>query len=242
FTEALEGELQGRQVGTAAVDDDRVHYNIPLTMKSRSLQSRPLQHPLGGGQLVAFATQGLAQCTADAFEASLDHVMRVLARDAHVDRGSKGFGEGMEEMGHQLGWQPTDLLAAKTAFKHRKCAPGQIDRDLCLRLIHGQQKAVTRDSHFRTQSLAQSLAEGKRTILDGVVLVDLQIAPAGQLERKAAVFAQLLEHVIEEPDTGGDLDWRGLVETDADRNVGLPRASLDSGVPRCQYPEDLRPG
>ena len=41
-------------------------------------------------------------------------------------------------------------------------------------------------------------------VLDGVVLVDFQVAGAPELERKPAVTRHLLEHVIEERDSGCD--------------------------------------
>ncbi len=61
-------------------------------------------------------------------------------------------------------------------------------------------------------ALPQRLAERKGAVLDGVVLVDVQIAAAAQRELKAAVLGELLEHVIEEADAGGDAARRVAVE------------------------------
>ena len=58
----------------------------------------------------------------------------------------------------------------------------------------------------------QRLAQRERAVLDGVVLVDVQIAGARQLQREAAVLRDLFEHVIEEADAGATVNRRFVVE------------------------------
>ena len=72
--EPFQREPQRRDVGAAVVDDGDVAHG------------RVSQHALAARQLGAFDAQRLAQRAADALEAGLDHVMRVLA--AHLRRGS----------------------------------------------------------------------------------------------------------------------------------------------------------
>ena len=55
---------------------------------------------------------------------------------------------------------------------------------------------------LRTQRPPQGLAERERAVLHRVMLVDVQVAAARELEREAAVLGELLEHVVEEPDAG----------------------------------------
>ncbi len=66
-TQALQGELERRDVGAAAGDDDDA---------GRS------QNALGARQLGALAPNRLTQAAADALEAGLDHVMSILAAHA----------------------------------------------------------------------------------------------------------------------------------------------------------------
>jgi hypothetical protein len=58
------------------------------------------------------------------------------------------------------------------------------------------------DARTVTPGLRQRLPEGDPGVLDGVVLVDLQVAVGVDGEVQATVAAELVEHVIEERDTG----------------------------------------
>ena len=122
--------------------------------------------------------------------------------DGDVDRGLETLGQRPEEVRHELGGQPADGLARELAFEHAVGAAREIDGDAHLRLVHGQHEAVARDAELVAERLAQRFAERQRAVLDGVMLVDLEIAVALELEREAAVFGDLLEHVIEEADAG----------------------------------------
>src|SRR5882724_2507106 len=75
-----------------------------------------------------------------------------------------------------------------------------------------------------------------------MVLVDLQIALAAELHRKAAMLGELLEHVIEKADTSGDLDGRSCIEPHMNRDVGFLRLPVDLGLPGREAAHDLRPG
>src|SRR5256885_7898491 len=66
------------------------------------------------------------------------------------------------------------------------------------------------------------------------MLVDLQVTLAGELEREPAVLGQLLDHVIEEADSGVSLERGAGIEVDPHVDVRLLRAPLDSGASRGQ--------
>ena len=82
------------------------------------------------------------------------------------------------------------------------------------------------------ERFAQRLAERERAILDRVVLVDLQVACAGQFEREAAVARDLLEHVVVEADAGRDRDRRRAIEVHPHVDVGF------LGLARARSPCD----
>src|SRR5262249_46086277 len=71
---------------------------------------------------------------------------------------------------------------------------------------------------------------------------DVQIAFAGELERKPTMLGQLLEHVIEKTDASADLDRRRRVEADASLDVGFLRAPLNMRLPRGESPDNFGPG
>ena len=148
----------------------------------------------------------------------------------------------MEEVRHELGGQSADLLAAKTPFELGEGTSRQIDRNLRLGLVHWQQETVACNADLCFERPPQGLAHCKCAILNRMMLVNLQVAVARQLERKSAMLGQLFEHVIEEADAGGNLDRRGCIQTHADADVGFLRPALDGCVPSGQGAHDGRPG
>ena len=107
-------------------------------------------------------------------------------------------------------------LAREPAFEHAEGAPGEVDGDAHLRLVHREHEAIAGDAHLVAERHAQGLAQRQRAVLDGVVLVDVEISVALEFEREAAVFGDLLEHVVEEANAGRNGDWRGVVEVHRD--------------------------
>ena len=103
-------------------------------------------------------------------------------------------------MRDQFCWQPAYRLASEAALEDRIRPPREVERHLRAGFVHRQQEPVARDTTFVTQRLAQRFTESDRAILDGVVLVDLQVAFALELELEPTVLAQLFEHMVEEAD------------------------------------------
>ncbi len=118
----LQREQNRRQIRAAAIDDNRIgsHHSTPFVV-GRSSPSR---------------RNACLQRTADAFEAGLDHVVRVLTLHAHLKRRAEGVGERTEEVRDELGRQATHLIAIELAFERCVRAAGEIDRDLRLRFVH----------------------------------------------------------------------------------------------------------
>src|SRR5690606_13499164 len=85
--------------------------------------------------------------------------------------------------------------------------------------------------------------ERERDVLDRMVLVDVEVAAAFDLEREPAVLADLLEHVIEEADAGPRDRLRLAVEIDLDADVRFARLALHDRGPRPveQHMHDVGP-
>ena len=60
--------------------------------------------------------------------------------------------------------------------------------------------------------LIERLAERERAILDRVVIVDLEVAPAFEDQIEAGVPGERAEHVVEEADAGRDLRPAAAIE------------------------------
>src|SRR5882672_7073910 len=109
-------------------------------------------------------------------------------------------------MRHELRGESANLLASKAPFEQSEGTPGQVYRNLRFGLIHRKQETIARNADLCAERLPQRLTYSKRAVFNRVMLVNLQVALAGQLERKSAVLVQLLEHVIEKTDAGGHLN------------------------------------
>src|SRR5579872_1613571 len=101
-------------------------------------------------------------------------------------------------MRHQLARQSADIGAPEAAFKLGESSARKIERHLGTRLVHRQHEAIAADARLGAERASQPLPEGECAVLDGVVLVDVQIPAACELEGEATMLRELLEHVIEE--------------------------------------------
>ena len=112
---------------------------------------------------------------------------------------------------------------------HEVRPAGEVDRGLHEHLVHRDRGvAVAGDAALVAQRLGERLAQRDRDVLDGVVGVDVQVAVGLHGEVDAAVLGQRGEHVVVEPDAGGDVDRAGAVEVDLDDELGLAGGPLDA--------------
>jgi len=108
-------------------------------------------------------------------------------------------------------------------------AAGEIDGADGERLVHGHAEvARAQDAALVAEGFGEGLAEGDADVFDRVVLVDVEVADALELEVEAAVAGEAFEHVVEEADAGGDGVLAGAVDVEAERDFGFERVALDS--------------
>ena len=91
--------------------------------------------------------------------------------------------------------------------------------------------AVARDARLVADGVTQGLAERDADILDGVVVVDVQVAGGLKAQVQQAVAGDVGEHVVEEADAGDDLAPAVAVEVDAEGDIGLRCPARDLGLP-----------
>ena len=75
------------------------------------------------------------------------------------------------------------------------------------------------------------MLEDDRGVLDGVVRVDVGVALGLHGEVDQRVPGERVEHVVVEPDAGGDVGAAGAVEVDLDEDLGLLGLPLDACGP-----------
>ncbi len=90
--------------------------------------------------------------------------------------------------------------------------------------------AVAHDAAALAERLGDGLADDIAGILGGVVEVDVEIAFGAQGDIDQAMARELLEHVVEEADPGGDVIGTGPVEIDGAFDAGLLGLAFDAGL------------
>src|SRR4051794_17857141 len=211
----------------------RCHRSNASTVRGSSLSGfafATLQHPLGARHLArAVLGQRVAQCQRQGFERGLGAVVVVLAaQHVDVERHPAGDGERLEEVGQVLGRDLADHLAPE-AEAHLGPGPArEVDHGPRQRLVERRVGvAETADAATVAERSVERLAERQRAVLGGVVVVDLEVALAGQLEVEPGVLGQAGQHVVEEAEPGLDLRPAVAVEGEADADRGLVGAPLD---------------
>ncbi len=98
------------------------------------------------------------------------------------------------------------------------------------RFFHWQgEVAVAADARFVAERLFQGLTKSDPNIFDGVVLIDVQIALCLHVQINRRVLRQQREHVVEEPDAGGNLALPGAIEIQLNANLGFSGFTIDGG-------------
>ncbi len=74
--------------------------------------------------------------------------------------------------------------------------------------------------------LGEGLAEGDADVLDGVVVVDVQVAVALDVEVDQPVTGDLVEHVLQEGHADGEARLAGAIQIDGDLDLGFQGVAL----------------
>src|SRR5208337_304254 len=99
--------------------------------------------------------------------------------------------------------------------------PAQIDRTGDQRLVHRQREmAVAANSGPIAQGLTYGQPQADADVLDGVMLIDVQVALGLDNQVNGGMLGQEREHVIEEADASRDLAAAAAVEIDFKPDIG----------------------
>ena len=75
--------------------------------------------------------------------------------------------------------------------------------------------------------MGEEISEDDADVFDGVMLIYIQIAFAGEFEIEAAMLGEELEHVIEEANAGGDFVSAGAFEAELAFDLSFLGIALD---------------
>ncbi len=162
---ALEALLGRVQVAARVVDDRGGHPpSVPLVEGT----------PAGAG----VGLDGFAQRAGDGLEAGLGDVVAVGAVEEGDVEGEAGVHrDGGEELADELGVEGADLRAREIDLPDEERPAGEVERGADEGFVHRQQAgAVAADAGLVTERPGERPAERDADVLDGVVVVDMQIA------------------------------------------------------------------
>ena len=179
------------QIASFVVDDGYAHQSSPF----------------GGWQHLAqllVARAGDAQRPRKGLEDGFDLVMvraAVHRFDVHV--GARAAREALKEIGDQFGLQIAHQPRAHLGVDGEGRAAAQVHGCNGQRFIHRHQKVSgAQDAALVAEGAVEGFAQRDADVLDGVVLVDIEIAVALEFEIECAVAGEQLQHVIEEANAG----------------------------------------
>ena len=133
-----------------------------------------------------------------------------------------GVAERLEEMKEHFGRHVSDAFPFEFSIPDKPCTSSEIECHLAETVVHGQAEAVSFDAPFVAQCLSEAASQADGRIFDGVVFVHFQISFRVNGQIHASVFADLFEHVVEEPQSGMDVAGSVSVQIDADIDVCFP--------------------
>ena len=149
------------------------------------------------------AAYGGFQRARQCLEYALNLVVLVVAASRDVKVHAGAVAEALEEVHEHLGGDVAYLLALEFDVPHKPAAPAEVESHGAQAVVHRQHEAVALDSELVAEGCAQCVTEGYCRVLNGVVLINPQIAFGSYFEVDARVAADLVEYMVEKSQTGG---------------------------------------
>jgi hypothetical protein len=139
-------------------------------------------------------------------------------------------GKRVEELAEELRIEVADLGPREADVPDKVRAARHVDRRARASLVHREvDGGVAADAAALAQRLPDRLAEGDADILDRVVEIDMRVPGRAHGHVDQRMAGELLQHMIEEADAGGDLVPARAVELDGDGDLGFAGVALDFG-------------
>ena len=147
-----------------------------------------------------------------------------MQRDSGIDR------EGLEPFAHQFGIEIADFLARELGLEDKERAARHVNGDAGQRFIHRQEAiGITANAFFIAKCLFEGLAQCNADILNRVMLVDFEIALAGDRHIKERMAGEKRQHMIEKTDPARKRRLSRAVEREAHGNFRFRCLAGDAG-------------
>src|SRR4051812_22642850 len=99
-------------------------------------------------------------------------------------------------------WHLTNFLALKIGFPYQPGSAAEIDSYLCQTVVHRKTKSIPLNPTLIAKRFHERFAKCQRSVLNGMMLINMQITLNGNLEINFTVTCQLIKHVIKETQPG----------------------------------------
>ena len=143
----------------------------------------------------------------------------------------------------QLERQRPDPFATERQVDDRVRPAPDIDDGRGERLVHRHARLTeSMDAGAVAQRLGERDTEHERDVLDGVVLVDLEVAIGRDRQVEQAVVAERPQEVVVEADPRRDRGVAGAVEAERDGHVRLAGGPRDRDAPALSGPDRVLAG
>jgi hypothetical protein len=141
--------------------------------------------------------------------------------------------ETLEEVGHQLSLKISNESRTHLRIDSKGGPSTQINGGDSQRFIHWHEEVSgAQDTAFVAKSAIESFSQGDAHIFDCVMLIDIQVAIAFQLQIEGAMTRKQLKHVIEETDARADLVPAATLDRKLEGDARLRCVSLELSRPQ----------
>jgi hypothetical protein len=136
--------------------------------------------------------------------------------------------KALEEIAHQFHLQISHPRCANLGIDHRSGAPTEINSRQTEGFIHGHHKITsTENSAAIPKSAIEDFAQRNPHVLNGVVLIHVQVAHRRELQIESAVPSKEIQHVVQEADPCGDLVLSSSLDRESNRDLGFSGLAME---------------
>ena len=171
--------------------------------------------------MVYVAAHGSAEGTGQGFEDGFCLMVLIVAVGLDIEVHQGGVREALEEMEEHLGGHVAYMFAMELGLPDEPGASAEVEGDMGMTVVHGQGEAVALDAALGAQRLVDALAQGEGGILDGVVLVNVEVALGVNEQVHLSVAGYLFQHVVKKSEACLDISFAGTGEREAYVDIGL---------------------
>jgi hypothetical protein len=142
-----------------------------------------------------------------------------------------GVGQTLQEVGNERRTHLPNPVGTELTVEHKVTASAKIDGNQSQRFIHWDNGMSHPGNPSPViQRFSQRPAQHNADIFNRMVFVNVQITPGADVQVKARVSSQGVQHVIQKADTGLDISLTGTVQVETDIYIGFTRFAGNSSL------------